>query len=165
MHSSKLKKIKYLLFDLHGVILSSEAESPDEASLEYIMSKLRDDIITADKLNIRLGVISATEDQSLINKIKETGIKEVLSHSIDKVSQAEKLLKTHNLSYEEIGYIGDDILDLPLLARAGFSATTRQARREVKRAVNYIVRNENSNTVLSELLQLIAKAQQFGKLH
>ncbi|MGE5679689.1 MAG: hypothetical protein ACM34K_02300, partial [Bacillota bacterium] len=103
MHSSKLKKIKYLLFDLHGVILSSEAESPDEASLEYIMSKLRDDIITADKLNIRLGVISATEDLSLINKIKETGIKEVLSHSIDKVSQAEKLLKTHNLSYEEIG--------------------------------------------------------------
>lgn len=163
MHSSKLKKLKFLLFDLHGVILENENSGYNPGYLDSALSKLKGDLATAARLNLGLGIISATEDHMIIARLKDLGIEEILTHSIDKVSQAEKLLRTQNLSYEEIAYIGDDILDLPLLAKVGFSATTRKARHEVKRAVNYIIRNDESKTVLYDILALIEKAK-YGRM-
>lgn len=159
MYSSKLKKIKYLLFDLHGVILQNDSSVENIESLERILAVLKTDIQFASRLNVPLGVISASEDDSLLKQLYATGIKEIYSHSIDKVSQAEILIRKYNLSYEEIAFIGDDILDLPLLAKVGFSATTNNARREVKRAVDYISKIKGTNSVISDILRMIEKAK------
>ncbi|MGE5410544.1 MAG: HAD hydrolase family protein [Clostridiales bacterium] len=159
MYSSKLKRIKYLLFDLHGVILQNDSSVENIESLERILALLKTDIQLASGLNVPLGVISASEDESLLKQLYATGIKEIYSHSIDKVSQAEILIKKHNLSFEEIAFIGDDILDLPLLTKVGFSATTSNARREVKRAVDYICKIKGTNSVISDILTMIEKAK------
>lgn len=159
MLNNKLKKLKFLLFDLHGVLFDSQSPESDPVYLETVLHKLKADLQRARSINLELGVISATEDDMIVNSLKNLGIKEVLSHSIDKVSQAEKVLRRHNLNYEEIAYIGDDILDLPLLAKVGFSATTSHARREVKRAVSYIIKSDDSKTVLFDILAMIEKAK------
>lgn len=159
MLNSKLKKLKFLLFDLDGVIFDSNSPESDPIYMETVLNKLKTDLQKAKIINIELGVISATEDDVIVSSLKNLGIKEVLSHSIDKVSQAEKVISRHNLNYDEIAYIGDDILDLPLLAKVGFSATTNLARREVKRAVNYIIKIDDSKTVLFDILAMIEKAK------
>lgn len=151
-----LSKVKFLLFDLHGVVLPGEGAAPGRKAF----ADLRDDLLKAEKMGIRCGIISATEDAALIQKIKELGTLEVFTHSIAKVSQAEILLKKYNLGYENIGFIGDDILDIPLLMKAGFSAAPRSARREVKRIVNYVAKNSENRTVLSDVLDLISKARE-----
>ncbi|MGE5431066.1 MAG: HAD hydrolase family protein [Syntrophomonadaceae bacterium] len=151
-----LSKLKFLLFDLHGVVLPDEGAAPGGKAF----MDLKENLLKAEKLGLRCGIISATEDAALIQKIKDLGLTEVFSHSIDKVSQAEILLKKYNLGYENIGFIGDDILDIPLLMKAGFSAAPRSARREVKRIVNYVAKNSENRTVLSDVLDLISKTRE-----
>jgi len=151
-----LIKLKFLLFDLHGVVIPV-----DEAlQTEKVFLDLKENLLRAEKLGMKCGVISATEDNKLLSRIKELGVTEIYSHSIDKVSQAEKLLNKYGLDYENIGFIGDDILDIPLLMKAGFSAAPAKARREVKRIVNYVARNSESKTVLSDVLDFISKARE-----
>ncbi|HEX2866839.1 MAG TPA: HAD hydrolase family protein [Ignavibacteriales bacterium] len=155
---NKLNRMTFLLFDLHGVILPEgniEVPAVDEA-----LSDLKKNILRAEALGVKLGIISAAEDVRLLEKIKDSGITEIFSHSLDKVSQAEKLLKKYGLGFENIGFIGDDILDIPLLMKTGFSAAPRGARREVKRIVNYVARDSESKTVLSDVLDLISKARE-----
>ncbi|MGE5351574.1 MAG: HAD hydrolase family protein [Acidobacteriota bacterium] len=149
-------KIKFLLFDLHGVVLPSEGTTGTDRAF----SALKADLQKAEKLGLMCGVISASEDISLLQKVKDLGLKEVFSHSIDKVSQAEILLKKYNLGYENIGFVGDDILDIPLLMKSGFSAAPRGARREVKRIVNYVTKDSEEKTVLSDVLDMISKARE-----
>lgn len=152
-----ISKLKFLLFDLHGVVIPAEASA---SSGSRAFADLKEDLLKAEKLGLMCGVISATEDTGLIERIKELGLTEVFSHSIDKVSQAEKLLKKYKLGFENIGFIGDDILDIPLLMKTGFSAAPRSARREVKRVVNYVARDSEDKTVLSDVLDLISKARE-----
>ncbi|MGE5496447.1 MAG: hypothetical protein ACM3Q2_00115, partial [Syntrophothermus sp.] len=114
MPNSKLKKIKFLLFDLCGVVLNDDNEVSGP-NLESALLKLKHDIETAGRIKIKLGVISSTENDDLLRRLKHLGISEIYSHSLDKVSQAEKLLEKHGLKYENLAYIGDELLDLPLL--------------------------------------------------
>lgn len=151
-----LSKLKFLLFDLHGVVLPPENTTGTEKAL----SDLKKDLLKAENLGLMCGIISATEDLGLIQRVKELGLKEVFSHSIDKVSQAEILLKKYNLGYDNIGFVGDDILDIPLLMKTGFSAAPRRARREVKRIVSYVTKDSEEKTVLSDVLDLISKARE-----
>lgn len=154
-----LSKVEFLLFDLHGVVIASEGQTISRKELK----DLSEDLKRAEKAGIKCGIISATEDTELLGIIKDLPIAEIFSHSLDKVSQAEKLLNKYNLKYENIGYIGDDILDIPLLMKAGFSAAPRSARREVKRIVNYVTRNSEGKTVLSDILDLITKAREVNE--
>lgn len=164
MHSNKLKNIKFLLFDLCGVVLNDDKDVSG-SHIESALLKLKHDIETAGRIKIQLGVISSTENDELLRKLKHLGISEIYSHSIDKVSQAEKLLEKHGLKYENLAYIGDELLDLPLLAKVGFSATPGTSRREVKRAVNHIVKHAEPGTAVGSLLHLIEKAQHPGHDH
>ncbi|MCU7495931.1 MAG: HAD hydrolase family protein [Ignavibacteria bacterium] len=157
---SSLNKLKFLLFDLHGVVIPLESSRVGEKNF----SDLKEDLLKAEDLSIKCGVISASEDASLLEKVKMLrGLAEVLSHSIDKVSQAEKILEKYDLTYEEVGFIGDDILDIPLLMKAGFSAAPKAARREVKRIVNYVTRDSENKTALSDVLDLISRARREQK--
>ncbi|MGE5398951.1 MAG: HAD hydrolase family protein [Ignavibacteriales bacterium] len=159
---SKLDKLKFLLFDLHGVVLYDNENAAGQTHIENSLELLQTDLERIYRLGLKCGVISGSEDDVIINRIREMGIEEVFSHSLDKVSQAEKLLRKHNLTYENIGYVGDDILDIPLLMKTGFSAAPREARREVKRIVNYVTRNTKERTVLSDILEMITKAKESG---
>ena len=69
------------------------------------------------------------------------------------------LLRRHGLSDEAVAYVGDDVNDLPLLARAGLSAAPADAAEEVKAKVAYVTQRGGGRGAVREVIELILKAQ------
>ncbi len=84
------------------------------------------------------GVLSGRDSRVLRKRLKELGIKEVGLRVEDKLSWMEKWRKKKKLSWEEIGYIGDDKNDIALLKKVGFSASPSDAIEEVKKVVDFV---------------------------
>lgn len=72
----------------------------------------------------------------------------------------EKILKKHKLSPEETAFIGDDIVDIPVLKRVGFSVAVADAVDVVKKQVDYITSHEGGKGAVREVCEMILKAQE-----
>lgn len=133
----KIKKIKLILFDMEGVLLN-EREDHDSASLKKIALALKSLYGKLKPFKIHGGIVTASDDENLLKEFRAIPGCEILTSSIDKVSVIDKLKEKLGIEYKNIFYIGDDLLDIPLLMKVGFSAAPKSSRREVKRIVNHI---------------------------
>ena len=149
-----IPKIKLILFDLEGVIIE-ESTGKNERMDKKIYEIFEHFCNELDGKNLITGIVTAREEDKLIRELRRIKCLDVLSASIDKTSQTEKLLKKYFLTYENVCFIGHDILDIPLLQRSGLSIATRDARREVKRVVDYISKAPTLEELLNEIIKIL----------
>ena len=69
------------------------------------------------------------------------------------------MLKSLNVKDDEVCFIGDDLPDVPLLRRVGFSVAVKNAANDVKRHVDYITKNHGGRGAVREVIELILKTQ------
>jgi 3-deoxy-D-manno-octulosonate 8-phosphate phosphatase (KDO 8-P phosphatase) len=86
-------------------------------------------------------------------------IKHVHQGVPDKLPTFLKLVEDLNISLDEIAYIGDDILDLPILTRVGLAATPADGELEVKSRVDYVSDFEGGRGCVREMCELLMKSQ------
>jgi 3-deoxy-D-manno-octulosonate 8-phosphate phosphatase (KDO 8-P phosphatase) len=86
-------------------------------------------------------------------------IKYVFQKAKNKLEIFENLLKELNLTPSEVGYMGDDWLDLPLLVRVGFAATVYDAVPEVLQVAHYVTKSQGGRGAVREVCDLILEAQ------
>lgn len=151
---TKIKEIKIFLFDLEGVLLNDNI-TPDKL-FNILSSKVQE----FNKRGLKFGIITAREDDDLINKLKSIENCNVISSSLDKVSSADNFLTTNSVDYENVFYMGDDLLDIPLLKKCRLTSTPMNGRREVKRIVNFVVKSKSPENILNEILSLIKKSNE-----
>ncbi|NMB82339.1 MAG: hypothetical protein GYA14_11035 [Ignavibacteria bacterium] len=65
------------------------------------------------------------------------------------------MIKNLTLDFKNVFYAGDEVLDLPLLNKVGFSASPSWAGRDVKRSVKYILKGNNIKSIFSEILNAV----------
>ncbi|MDP3581433.1 MAG: HAD hydrolase family protein, partial [Ignavibacteria bacterium] len=82
----------------------------------------------------------------------------LLSDSINKVKMVDDYLKNDTIDYKQVMYIGDDILDIPLLQKVGISGVPKDGRREVKRVVNFTTK-AGSGEVLPEIIDYLKQTK------
>lgn len=149
----KLKNIRLVIFDLEGVLLT-EIILNDE-----IINKLISDINKASvefkKRGLYFAIITARQKDDLIYELEKIQNCVVISSTIDKVSAAEKILKDLKLECKNVFFVGDGILDIPLLKKCGVSAAPKTAKREVKREVDLIIKNDNCRVVFEEIFNIL----------
>ena len=80
------------------------------------------------KDGIRVGIITGRKSDAVKARAAELGIVDIYQGSIDKVTPLEEIKRVHSLDKSEIAYVGDDILDLPILSKVGFSAAPANCR-------------------------------------
>lgn len=136
------KNIKLLIFDLQGVLVSNSF-SFEKNELNQLYKMMTAFCDFAKTNNFFVAIISGLKNNQLVEEIALNIPCDILFASLDKRSQADKLVNKYNTKYENIFYIGDDLLDIPLLKIAALSAAPKQARREVKRVVDFICPGEN----------------------
>jgi 3-deoxy-D-manno-octulosonate 8-phosphate phosphatase (KDO 8-P phosphatase) len=78
---------------------------------------------------------------------------------LDKLSVARNLAKKMGITLSQTAYLGDDLIDLPLLTQVGWSATVPYGRPEVKKAVRYVTRAQGGDGAFREAVEKILKAQ------
>ncbi|MDD3557531.1 MAG: HAD hydrolase family protein [Melioribacteraceae bacterium] len=133
-----LSEIKLIIFDLQGTLIS-EDEITDLNKLDLRIHELNEFAKVCSVKGIKVIILSGINNNKVIKRIEEKSHVDLIHSSINKVDKANKIAAQYNLEFDSIMFIGNDLLDIPLLKLAGVGAAPKTARREVKRIVDYVL--------------------------
>ena len=92
-------------------------------------------------------------------RAKELGIAEVQQGIEDKLEFFRQMITRHGLSAAQAGYMGDELVDLPVLTRCGFACAPREAPAAVRRRVHYVAQAPAGRGAVREVCELVMRAQ------
>lgn len=156
--SEKCKKIKIVLTDVDGVLTDGGMYYTKDGD---IMKKFH----TRDGMGVTLlrkksipTIIITKEKTSMVKKwSSKMKIKKLYDGIMDKDSVIEIISREFQLKVTEMAYIGDDINDLVLLEKVGFSASPNDGMEVVKRKCDYICKKNGGDGAFREIADLILK--------
>lgn len=158
--TEKAKQIRIVLIDVDGVLTDGRILYSAEG-VEIEAFHVRDGVglRAAQRAGLVIAVLTGRVSAAVARRAKELGISEIHQGVADKVGTYETLLRRYGLTDAAAAYIGDDVNDLPVLARAGLSVAPADAEEEVKARVAYVTARVGGRGAVRELIDLILKAQ------
>ena len=149
-----------VIFDVDGVLTDGRLIY-DSSGGELKSFNAQDGlgVVLLRRAGIKTGIITGKQSQSLVRRAKEMGISTVYQNALDKLVVYHRLLKELKLRDQEICYLGDDLLDLPILRRVGLAVAVANAVEEVRKIAHYITANEGGRGAAREVVELILKTQ------
>jgi len=152
--------IRMLVFDVDGV-LTDGSLFYDNQGQEFKAFNSRDGhgIKMLRASGIDTGIITGRTSQIVLHRARNLGISHIYQGIEDKLTALHDLLQTSNLSIEQIAYMGDDVVDLPVLNRCGLAITVPDAPDEVKQRCHVITRAAAGRGAAREACELIMRAQ------
>jgi 3-deoxy-D-manno-octulosonate 8-phosphate phosphatase (KDO 8-P phosphatase) len=159
----KLRKIKLLALDVDGVMTNGRVFwIKGQGWTRHFHVHDGHGIRILMRHGIDVAVISAGSAEDVRARIEFLNIPHAFLGDEDKLKALEKLIGSTGLLPEQIGFIGDDLFDLPVLERVGFSASVPNAVDEVKKRVHYVTETSGGFGAIREIIDAILKAQGFG---
>jgi len=155
-----LNEIKIVIFDVDGV-LTDGMILLDANGNESKAFNVQDGtgITYLHRAGIKTAIISGRESKVVEHRAKELCIEDVYLGMHNKIEAYEDILEKHKIKDSETCYIGDDLIDLPILRRAGFSVAVPNATIEVRECVSYITNAPGGYGAIRELAEKILKSQ------
>ena len=156
----KIRKVKLLILDVDGVMTDGRIVM-DDAGLESKQFDVRDG--HGLKMLMRLGIdvvlLTGRRSRVVEHRAADLGITEVHQGIWNKAEAFAEILKRREMIAEETAYVGDDVIDIPLLRRTGFSVAVADAVPEVRRIADYVTHQGGGRGAVREVCELILKAQ------
>jgi len=161
---TRVKKIKLLLLDVDGVLTDGKIFLDNKGN-EMKTFHVRDGhgIKLAQRAGISVGIITGRKSEVVNIRARELGIEEVHQGAHDKLAVYESLLAKYRLHDENVAYMGDDVVDLDVLKRAGIAVTVADADPSVRPHVDLITKAEGGRGAVREFINLILKSR--GERH
>lgn len=155
-----IEKVKLLGLDVDGVLTDGRIIwDSDGRELRCFHVHDGSGIYLLHRLGFHTAIISGKKCEAVSHRAKELSIPHVYMGIHDKRKILDELLKKLSLSPEEVCFVGDDLMDLPILTRVGFPVAVPNGREEVKAAARYITRLEGGKGAVREVAELIIKVQ------
>lgn len=135
----RAKAIKMLVLDVDGVLTDGGLYYGDEG-LAIKRFDVQDGlgIKLAQRAGIEVVIISGMESPALMFRAKDLAITECHAGIFRKLPKLEEIMAARGISWTELAYVGDDIIDLPILHRAGLALAVKNAQPEIRAAVHYV---------------------------
>ena len=108
---------------------------------------------------IGCALLSGRRSAAVATRAAELGIPDVLQGIDDKVSALRELLRQRNFPLESTGYMGDELVDLPVLTRCGFACAPHEAPEAVRARVHYVATAPAGRGAVREVCELVLRAQ------
>ncbi len=152
--------IKLLLFDVDGVLTDGTILVHADGG-ESKQFNIRDGagMVWAQRAGLSIGLLSARTADATAVRAAQLGITIVSQGGADKLVGYEQILATAGLTDAEVGYMGDDLQDLPVLRRVGFSAAPSDAAPEVRDAVQWVSSARGGHGAVRECIEHVLRAQ------
>jgi 3-deoxy-D-manno-octulosonate 8-phosphate phosphatase (KDO 8-P phosphatase) len=155
-----LASIELLALDVDGVLtdgLIAVHPSGDEVKQFHV----RDGIALRwlEGSGVRVALVTGRRSSSVDARARELNLSRVLAGQEDKLAGLQSLADEFRLPLSAIAYMGDDLPDLPALARAGHSFSVPEAPAEVRSRVHYVTRCAGGHGAVREVAELILKAR------
>ncbi|HDQ03008.1 MAG TPA: HAD-IIIA family hydrolase [Deltaproteobacteria bacterium] len=156
----KLRGIRLLILDVDGVMTDGRIIM-DNAGREMKNFDVRDGhgIKLLQRYGIKVAILTGRKSKVVEHRAKDLEIGDVYQGALNKKEIFEKILLKHGLPENKVAYVGDDIVDIPVLKRVGFSAAVSDALDVVKNEVDYITINSGGHGAVREICDMILQAQ------
>ncbi len=155
-----LEKIKAFLFDVDGVLTGGEiiyANGGEEAKAFNIKDGWA--IVEIKNHGFISGIITGRSSELVTKRAAELKIDYLVQGELKKLEAYERFKEQYELQDEEIAYIGDDLIDLPILIRCGFAVCPADSCKEVRKRVHLISEFGGGKGAAREMIEKVLKAQ------
>lgn len=152
--------IKLVLMDVDGVLTDGRLiydNYGDELKFFDVQDGLG--LALLGLAGIKTAIITAKKSKVVKRRAREASITHLFMNATDKGKIYYHLLKKYNLGHENICCIGDDLLDVPMMRKAGLAVAVSNATDEVKQAAHYITQRSGGRGAVREVVELILKSQ------
>lgn len=157
---SKAKKIRLLLLDVDGVLTDGRIII-DDRGVETKQFHVRDGQGIALLLHagIEVGFLSARASAAVRRRARELGVRLVRQGVRDKLQAYDEIRRARGLHDAEVAYVGDDLVDWPLLRRAGLAVCVADGWPELWSRVHWVTRAPGGAGAVREVADLLLQAQ------
>ncbi len=156
----KARRIKFLLLDVDGVMTDGtiylDAEGRETKAFNIYDGT---GIHLLRKAGIQIGIITGRQSTIVEHRARELEITEVHQKILDKVKVYDAILLKYGLQDSEVAYMGDDVIDLPVLERVGLSVAVPNAHPDVKNCVDWVTQKGGGYGAVRELSDLLLAAR------
>jgi 3-deoxy-D-manno-octulosonate 8-phosphate phosphatase (KDO 8-P phosphatase) len=161
IHEKKLKNIRIALFDVDGICTNGKIfwageevgfnrqfHTHDGYGMKVLM-----------RAGLKVGIITGGSSIGVKKRFEALGVNYLYMGNEDKRAALDEILKKENLKDENVLYMGDEFFDLPLLKRAGFSASVPSASHEICEAVDYVTERLSGEGCVREVIDMLRYVQ------
>ncbi len=153
-------QIKVVLFDVDGVLTDGSLYLDNEGQ-EYKAFHSRDGhgLKMLQRTGVEVGIITGRTSKVVEYRARDLGIKHVFQGCADKLVVYEALIKQLAFDARHVAFVGDDVVDLPIMLKVGFAVAPRDAHHLVVKHAHWITPSPGGRGVARELCELIMVAQ------
>lgn len=160
MIEEKAKKVKLLIMDVDGVLTDGRiiyANSGDELKFFDVSDGMG--LSLWSRAGLKSAILTAKKSKVVSKRSQTMHVDRVYQNAFRKLEVFEKILIDFNVLPEEVCFMGDDVVDIPVLRRVGFAVCVPNAVLEVKNQVHYITEREGGRGAVREVIDVILKVQ------
>ena len=155
---SKCKKIKLVLTDVDGVLTDGGryySEKGEVVKRFHVRDGMGINILLRN--GIKTAIVTKENSKIVKKWAKEMNISKTYSGIKNKEKELEKICKFYKILPDEVAFIGDDVNDIELMKKVGFSVTPSDGILQAKKIANYVCTTSGGNGALREMIDLILK--------
>lgn len=159
-HLERINRIKMMVFDVDGVLTDGKIIYLDNG-MEIKMFDVQDGhgMKLLMRANIEIALITGRYCRATERRAEEIGIKYVYQSAKVKVEAMERLLEETGFSDHEVGYMGDDLIDIPVMKRVGWAVTVPNANPHVFPYAHHVTRKTGGSGACREVCEILLKAK------
>ena len=158
--AARARRIRLLVLDVDGVLTDGRVIY-DERGNELKFFDVQDGagLVFWKRVGWRSTIITARRSRLVARRAKELGVDRLYQLALRKLPAFEDCLKRLHLTPEAACIIGDDLMELPLMRRAGLAVAVANAAGDTKAAAHYVTKRSGGRGAVRETVELILKAQ------
>lgn len=162
----RLKTIKGLIFDVDGV-LSMDASPLDENGDPVRTANIKDGLAIrmAIQNGFKVAIITGANTQRVKLRYKKLGVENIYMNSFNKTESLDDFCTKSGLAKSEILYMGDDLVDFPIMKEVGIATCPLDAVHEIKAISQYISDRKGGEGCVRDVIEQVLRSQQkwFGQ--
>ncbi len=157
---ARARNLRLVLLDVDGV-LTDGTIAVSGTSAEFKAFSIRDGaaMVWTMRSGLELGLLSGRASDATARRATELGIRLIMQGVPDKREAYLQLATSQGLKDEQIAYMGDDLIDLPVLRRVGLSAAPHDACEDVRQRVHFVTAAHAGHGAVREFLELILRGR------
>jgi 3-deoxy-D-manno-octulosonate 8-phosphate phosphatase (KDO 8-P phosphatase) len=156
----RARAIRLLILDVDGVLTDGRLYfGPKGETLKVFHVRDGHGLKMAQRAGIEVALVSGRRSDAAYHRAKELGISRFHEGVRDKVAVMEEIMAAMQIQPAEVAAVGDDLVDLPLMARVGLSVAVADAVPEVVAAAHWVTSLPGGRGAVREVCDLLLKAQ------
>jgi len=156
----RLARIKLMVFDVDGVLTDGSLWYGEQGEMLKRFNALDGHglkMLTTS--GIKVALVTGREGPIVGRRAAELGLGDVIQNVRDKAAVLTELVARYHLTFEDSGFMGDDLIDLPAMQRAGFAASVPEAPAYMMQAAHWVATKSGGKGAARECCDLILAAQ------